>query len=144
MICPECEDAIAKENEEQEEYWRQHPTQTDSILTSEEEAEIAGQLDYEDRKHRMKAIDSQRCQVKLAYAAMLAAEASREKEEVARGERQIDEEYLLKQAFAIILADEIENGVYHSVWPRGQGGRAAFAASLAGCDLIVRGDPFGL
>jgi hypothetical protein len=69
----------------------------------EEKAEEAAE-EY----HRL--IIDRKDQLGLAFAFMLESEAARERDEVARGERQADGAYLIKQAYVAMLLDKKYHG----------------------------------
>jgi len=68
-------------------------------MTPEEQAEEAAE-EY----HRL--IIDRKDQLGQAFAFMLESEAARERDEVARGERQADGAYLIKQAFVAALVNK--------------------------------------
>ena len=94
--CPACKEALAKGmcSSPTEEWDRRF-----AALTPEEQAEEAAE-EY----HRL--IIDRKDQLGQAFAFMLESEAARERDEVARGERQADGAYLIKQAFVAALVNK--------------------------------------
>ena len=94
--CPACKEALAKGtcSSPTEEWDRRF-----AALTPKEQAEEAAE-DY----HRI--VIERKEQLGEAFALMLETEAARERDEVARGERQSDGAYLIKQAFVAALVNK--------------------------------------
>ncbi len=98
--CPACKEALAKGtcSSPTEEWDRRF-----AALTPEEQAEEAAE-DY----HRI--VIERKEQLGEALIFILESEAARERDEVARGERQADGAYLIKQACAAALAYKKDDG----------------------------------
>jgi hypothetical protein len=98
--CPACKEALAKGtcSSPTEEWDRRF-----AALTPEEQAEEAAE-DY----HRI--VIERKEQLGEAFALTLETEAARERDEVARGERQSDGAYLIKQALVAALLDKKYDG----------------------------------
>ena len=94
--CPACKEALAKGmcSSPTEEWDTRF-----AAMTPEEQAEEAAE-EY----HRL--IIDRKDQLGQAFAFMLESEAARERDEVARGERQADGAYLIKQAFVAALMNK--------------------------------------
>jgi len=94
--CAACKEALAKGtcSSLTEEWDRRF-----AAMTPEEQAEEAAE-EY----HRL--IIDRKDQLGQAFAFMLESEAARERDEVARGERQADGAYLIKQAFVAALVNK--------------------------------------
>jgi len=97
--CPACKEALAKGmcSSPTEEWDRRF-----AEMTPAEQAEEAAE-EY----HRL--IIDRKDQLGQAFAFMLHSEAARERDEVARGERQADGAYLIKQAFVAALMNKEED-----------------------------------
>src|SRR5260370_11574063 len=96
--CAACKEALAKGTcsspKEAEEWDRRF-----AALTPEEQVEESAE-EYD------RLIIDRKNQLGLALAYMLQSEAARERDEVARGERQADGAYLIKQAFVAALVNK--------------------------------------
>jgi hypothetical protein len=94
--CPACKEALAKGmcSSPTEEWDRRF-----AALTPEEQLEKSAE-EYD------RLIIDRKNQLGLALAYMLQSEAARERDEVARGKRQADGAYLIKQAFVAALMNE--------------------------------------
>ncbi len=98
--CAACKEALAKGtcSSSTEERDRRF-----AALTPEEQAEQAAEEYY-------RLIIERKEQLGEAFAFMLESEAARERDEVARGERQADGAYLIKQEYVAMLLDKKYDG----------------------------------
>jgi len=98
--CPACKEALAKGicSSPTEEWDGRF-----AAMTPEEQAEQAAEEYY-------RLIIERKEQLGEAFAFMLESEAARERDEVARGERQADGAYLIKQEYVAMLLDKKYDG----------------------------------